>query len=163
MAYTFNLETAIDDIATLEAAITTPSPGITTAYGYGENPNVITDVSLFPAVVHVPLGPATTGVETATDAWTLHYDIYSLLLLTEAIPDKYPSDESANNLLWKSVVEKFLTRTTRSSLCTSTGAIDYVCIFQANSYGVRNWPPIAGAPNAYWSLQYTHRFSVYGG
>lgn len=162
MAYTFDLEAAIDAIATIEDAITTPTPGIVTAYGYGENPSVIEDPALFPAVVHIPLGPHGPS-EISHGTWAFEYDIYSRLLAIEASPSQYPADEAAANLFWKSVTEAFLTGSTRSSLCTSSGALVYQCLFEPVSYAVRNWPPVQGAPNAYWSLQYVHRFTITGG
>lgn len=163
MSYTFDLEAAIDQIATMEAAINTPAPGIVTAYGYNENPAVITNVSLFPAVVHVPLGPANFEQVVVNYSWGAVFEVYSRVLFIEARHDKYPADENANNKLWLPIVEKFVSPTGRSDLVTASGAFSYECVFLPNSYGVRPWPPVKDAPNVYWSLQYTHRFYIYGG
>lgn len=162
MAYSFDLEAAIDGIATLEAAIATPTPGVITAYGYGANPSVIEDSELLPAIVHVPTGPH-SPVEISSNSWQLSYDIYSRLLAIEAMPNQYPADEAAANLFWKSVVEVFLSASTRTTLTNATGALIYQCLLEPSSYAVRPWPPTRSAPNAYWSLQYVHRFTVVGG
>lgn len=162
MTFNFDLAAAINKIAELEAAITTPTPGITNAYTYGNNPSVIEDPTALPAVVHVPLGPRDVEVLSNT-TWQCHYDLYSRVLFIESLANKYPSDESAANLIWKSVAETFLNDTNRRAICTASGALAYICMFDVNSYTVRPWPPMVDAPHAYWSLQYIHRFTVLGG
>ena len=111
MAFDFDLEAAINAIATLEAAITTPTPGVTNAYTYGANPVEISDLSALPAVVHIP-----EGVSTAVDGeqgtitratYQMVYNIRSIMLVLQAVPDQYPADETASGLFWKSLTETF--------------------------------------------------------
>lgn len=162
MSYSFDLAAAIDAIAALEDAIATPTPGITNAYGHGENPVAFIDPSALPAIVHLPRGPHTTDGLTR-DTWTIMYDVESYLLVIEAVPDQYPADDEVANLFWKPIVEAFLTDATRTSLVQSSGAHNYWPVFLPNSYAVRSWPPVPGSTNLYWSLMYTHRFLIYGG
>lgn len=165
MAFTFDLAAAINQISTMEETIVTPTPGIQNSYGYGLNPSKFTDPDLLPAIVHVPLGPTGPigGAEIYTRNWEIHYGIYSRLLFIEAIPEEYPGDETAANLIWKGVAETFLNDTNKRTLLNVAGGINYVCIFEQNSYAVRPWPPVRNAPNVYWSLQYLHRFTIIGG
>ncbi len=164
ITYNLNIEAAIDAIATLEDAITTPTPGITTAYGFGENPSSISAPSLLPAVVHINRGPVTVDTNPATlkGVYYIQYDIESILLAIEASPDQYPADEAATSKFWKSVCETFFDGANQSSLATSAGARYYRCLFlNSPSWTVRQWPPQpAEALNWYWSLSYTHRFIV---
>lgn len=162
MAFSFNLESAIDQIATLEVAISTPAPGIVTSYGYGANPSSVPLASL-PAVVHVPLGPASelAGIQSSLSSYglfTLSFDIYSRALIIEAIPKQYPSDDLAANLFWKPIAEAFFNLTNQATLASAASADNYTCIFDEQSYQPRIWPPIPGADKWYWSFQYVHRF-----
>lgn len=163
MAYNFNLQGAINKIAELEDAITTPTPGVVTAYGYNLNPIEITNPALLPAVVHVPLGPNNANPNAYQGRFDISYDIYSRLLIIEAIPNQYPGDEGAANLFWKSVVETFFNYTNQNALIAAASADDYMCILPEQSYQPRTWPPIPGSNHWYWSLQYVHRFTFEGG
>jgi hypothetical protein len=164
MSYSFDLAGAINAIAAIEDAITTPTPGIVTSYTYGANPGEFTAPSQLPAIVHVPTGPVVQiGAELSRGQYQIYYDVYSLLLAIEAVPNQYPADETAVTLFWKSILEALLSDSTRSTICTASGAFAYTCIFEPNSYAIRAWPPIGPAPNFYWSLQYTHRFWIIGG
>lgn len=164
MSYDFDLAAAINGIAALEDAITLPAPGIVASYTYGANPVIFAAGSQLPAIVHVPLGPvAEASSEITHGSYSLYYDIYSRLLIVEAVPDQYPGDDSGAALFWKSIMGKLLTNATRLTLCTATGAFSYACIFQPGSYGVRPWPPVEAAQNHFWSLEYTHRFTIIGG
>lgn len=162
MSWDFDLEAAINKIAELEAAIATPAPGIVTAFSYNANPTVITDPALLPAVVHVPQGPNNVQ-ELSTGAWSMYFEIYSRLLIVESIEGDYPADEAGASLFWQPVAETFLNRANRMALCAAAGALDYQPIFEGRSFAPRYWPPVEKAPNSYWSLQYTHRFLIYGG
>lgn len=162
MAFGFDLSGAITQIAALEVAISTPTPGIVTSYGYGANPSSIPLASL-PAVVHVPLGPVSEleGIQSGLSSYgefTLAFDIYSLALIIESVPGKYPSDEAAANLFWKPITETFFDLTNQDTLASAASADNYTCIFDEQSYQPRLWPPIAGADKWYWSFQYLHRF-----
>lgn len=162
MAFGFDLSGAIAQIAALEVAISTPGPGIVTSYGYGANPSSIPLASL-PAVVHVPLGPVaeSEGIQSGLSAYgtfTLAFDIYSLALIIESIPGKYPADEAASNLFWKPIAEAFFDLSNQATLASAASADNYTCIFDEQSYQPRTWPPIAGADNWFWSFQYIHRF-----
>lgn len=164
MSYDFNLTAAINGIAALEDAITLPAPGIVTSYTYGANPQKFTATTQLPAIVHVPTGPvAEASSEITHGSYGFYYDIVSKLLIVEAVPGQYPGDDSGAALFWKTIMEKLLTNSTRSTLCTATGAFSYALIFQANSYAIRPWPPVETAQNHFWSLEYTHRFTIIGG
>jgi len=170
MAFTFNVETAIDAIATLETAIATPTPGVTNAYTYGANPIEITDPTALPAVVHINRGPFTPAggdrpAQLSYGLFELGYDIESQLLITETIPDGYPADESNSNKWWLEIAKVFMTDTNEASLISSTSANDYMCLFlEQPSFSVRQWPPPPAAPmHWYWSLKYTHRFTFEDG
>ena len=143
MAFGFDLEAAVDAIATLEVAISTPTPGITTSYGYNSNPGEITDVSVFPAVVHVNRG------EVAPEG---------------GLPDaRYPGDEGTANLFWKSFAETFHNETNKRSLASDSGADEYRFIPGTPSYGLVSWPPVVPPLRRYWGYTYTHRFIFFGG
>ncbi len=169
MSWVFDLAAAINQIATFEAAITTPSPGITNAYTYGNNPTEITDVAALPAVVHIPMGPATAapgsqhGLLTTPDTYQLQYQIESTLLILETVLDQYPGEESASNLFWKTVAEKFFNYDNRLTLSSQAVAHTYRLEFPVRSYDVRPWPPTQQATHFYWSLQYNHIFTFVGG
>jgi hypothetical protein len=164
VSYAFDLAAAINGIAAIEDAVTTPTPGIITSYTYGANPGEFTAPSQLPAIVHVPTGPVLgQNNELSRGVFHLYYDVYSLLLAIEAIPTAYPNDENAATLFWKSLIEALMTDETRRTLCTASGALAYSCMFESGSYAIRPWPPVGTAPNFYWSLQYTHRFLIVGG
>jgi hypothetical protein len=170
MSWDFDLEAAINQIATFEDAITTPTPGVKNAYTYGNNPVEITDPTALPAVVHVPLGPQTAapgsqpGLLALTGTYQLEYQIQSTMLILETVLDQYPGEESASNLFWKSVAEKFFNYDNRVTLVAQAGTNvhTYRLDFPARSYDVRPWPQ-AGNVHFYWSLQYTHTFTFVGG
>lgn len=170
MGFNFDLEAAIDQIATLEAAISLPTPGITNAYGYGSNPIIIDDPTDLPAVVHVPMGPqyttnpAQSGLVATRGAYQLSYQIRSIALLIEVVPKKYPDDENAVTGFWETIVEAFLSYTNRVTLTSATGAHTYNLSFPAQSYGVKEWPPAPIVPyKSYWGLEYIHTFIFIGG
>ena len=167
MAFDFDLEAAINAIATLEAAITTPTPGVTNAYTYGANPVEISDLSALPAVVHIP-----EGVSTAVDGeqgtitratYQMVYNIRSIMLVLQAVPDQYPADETASGLFWKSLTETFFNYDNRVTLTSSANAHSYYCTFPARSYDIRAYPPLSGDYKLYWSYEYTHSFIFAGG
>jgi len=169
MAFTFDLEAAINQIASLEDAISTPTPGITNSYTYGNNPVEITDVTAFPAIVHIPLGPTTEAANPQNrithQTYQLGYQIQSTALLVESVKDQYPGDDTASNLFWKSIAEVFWNYDNRITLVSAAGAgvNTYRCEFPARSYQPRPWPPTPQANHFYWSLQYTHTFIFHGG
>ncbi len=171
MAGTFNfdLEGAINQIAAFEDAITTPTPGITNSYTYGNNPAEINAPADFPAIVHIPLGPINqaTGPQTLVthQTYQLAYQIQSTALFVETVGNAYPADETASNLFWKSIAEVFFNQANRITLVSAagTGVHSYRCEFPARSYDVRRWPPTQQSTHSYWSLQYTHTFVFTGG
>jgi hypothetical protein len=164
MAYNFDLAAAINALAALEDAITTPSPGIVTSYTWGANPGEFTAGSQLPAIVHIPTGPvAEVSSEITHGSYNVYYEVLSRLLIVEAVPDQYPGDESGAALFWKSIMEKLLTNTARTILCTASGAFSYALQFQPRSYAIRPWPPVENAPSHFWSLEYSNRFTVIGG
>jgi len=167
MAFTFDLEAAIDAIATLEAAIATPSPGITTSYGHKENPNEITDPALLPAVIHMYRGFIIPNTQPegryVKGGYYIAHDIDSLMLILEIVPEQYATDEGTANLYADSVLETFLNHTNKTSLADSANAEEYVFIPGNPSYGVVAWPPINPAIKSYWGFTYTHRFYNFGG
>jgi hypothetical protein len=168
MAFGFDLEAAVDAIAALEEAITTPTPGITTSYGYNENPSEITDVSTFPAVVHVNRGNiAPEGVppdmRLVPGGYYVGYDVDSIVMIIEVVPEQFPGDEGASNLFWKSIMETFLNRTNKTSLAQDSGADEYRLILGTPSYGLVSWPPVQPPLRRYWGFTYTHRFLFFGG
>lgn len=167
-AFSFDLEAAIDAIATLEAAIATPTPGITTAYGYNSNPGEITDVSLFPAVVHVNRGfispeGGPVDMRLVPGGYYVGYDIDSVAMIIEVVPEQFPGDEGDANLFWKSILETFLSNTNKRSLATDSGADEYRFVPGAPSYGLVSWPPLQTPIRQYWGFTYTHRFLFFGG
>lgn len=168
MAFDFDLEAAIDAIAALELAISIPTPGITTSYGYNSNPSEITDVALFPAIVHMNRGFVNPdGVQAdmriVPGGYYVAYDIDSIAMILEIVPEQYPSDEGASNLFWKSILETFLNTTNKSSLATSAGASEYRFVPGSPSYGVVSYPPVSPPLHRYWGFTYTHRFLFFGG
>jgi hypothetical protein len=168
LSFPFDLEAAIDTIATLEQAITTPSPGIVTSYGYNSNPSEITDPSVFPAVVHVSRGPfnpdgVPSDLRITPGGYYVAYDIDSIAMILEVTPEQYPGDEGASNLFWKSILETFLNATNKRSLAEDTGASEYRFILGDPTYGIVSWPPVTPPLHRYWGYTYTHRFLFYGG
>lgn len=168
MAFGFDLEAAIDAIAALELAITTPTPGITTSYGYNSNPGEITDVALFPAVVHVNRGfVAPEGgfpdMRMVPGGYYVGYDVDSIAMIIEAVPQQFPSDEGSANLFWKPILETFLNLTNKTSLAEDSGADEYRFISGTPSYGLVVWPPEPFPLRWYWGFAYTHRFLFFGG
>ncbi len=168
MAFGFNLENAIDAISTLEVAISTPSPGITTSYGYNSNPGEITDVSVFPAIVHVNRGivspeNAPQGNRLVPGGYYIGYEIDSIAMIIEIVPEQFPADEGASNLFWKSIAETFYNKTNKTSLATDSGSAEYRFIPGTPSYGLVSWPPVQPPLRQYWGFTYTHRFLFFGG
>lgn len=168
MAFGFDLEAAIDAIAVLELAITTPIPGITTAYGYNSNPGEITDVSLFPAVVHVNRGFVSPDggfpdMRMVPGGYYVAYDVDSIAMIIEVVPEQFPGDEGTANLFWKSILETFLNLTNKTSLATDSGADEYRFVPGSPSFGLVSWPPVQPPLRRYWGYTYTHRFLIFGG
>ena len=170
MSFDFDLEAAINQIAALETAITTPTPGIINSYTYGNNPVEINAVADFPAIPHIPLGPVIEagGQQQgliSTTTYQLGYQIQSTALFVETVQDQYPAEETASNLFWKSICEVFFNHDNRVTLVTAagTGCHSYRLEFPARSYNVRPWPPTPQSTHFYWSLQYTHIFTIVGG
>lgn len=168
MAFGFDLEAAVDAIAAIELAISTPTPGVTTAYGYNSNPAEITNVALFPAVVHNNRGALNPpggfdDMRMTPGGYYVGYDIDSILMVVEVVPEQFPSDEGAANLFWKSIAEAFQNPTVKRSLATDTGADEYRFIWGSPSYGIVSWPPVQPPIRRYWGYTYTHRFLFYGG
>lgn len=166
MTFGFDLEAAINAIAALEVAIATPPPGIKTSYGYNANPGEITDVSLFPAVVHVNRGEVIPegGLPDARlvkGGYYIAYDIDSVAMIIEMVPEQYPGDEGTANLFWKSFAETFHNETNKTSLASDSGADEYRFIPGAPSYGLTSWPPVIPL-RRYWGYTYTHRFIFFG-
>ncbi len=168
MAFDFDLEAAIDAIAALELAISTPTPGITTSFGYNANPTEIADVSLFPAVVHANQGFVSPeggfpDMRMVPGGYYVGYDVDSIAMIIEIVPEQYPGDEGTANLFWKSILETFLNLTNKTSLATDSGADEYRFIPGSPSYGLVSWPPVQPPIRQYWGFTYTHRFLFFGG
>ena len=156
-----NLQTTINAIAAIEAAITTPTPGIVTSYTYGNNPVEITNPALLPAIVHIERGPQTIYGIGGTVGRNFYYEIDSLALLIEALPDGYPADSAAVAQLWQSIAAAFTNELNRDKLADAAECPEYACVFQPQSYRLRRWPPEPmNDYRVYWSLLYTHRFTV---
>lgn len=168
MAFGFDLEAAVNAIAALELAIATPTPGITTSYGYNSNPNEITNVSVFPAVVHVHRGEVIPeggfpDARITKGGYYIAYDIDSVVMVIEVVPGQFPGDEGVANLFWKSFAETFHNETNKRSLATNSGADEYRFIPGTPSYGLVSWPQIVPPLRQYWGYTYTHRFIFFGG
>lgn len=168
MAFNFDLEAAVNAIAALELAISTPAPGITTSFGYNANPGEITDVALFPAIVHVNRGfVAPEGgfpdMRMVPGGYWVAYDIDSVVMVIEIVPQQYPGDEGTANLFWKSILETFLSLSSKTSLAVDSGADEYRFISGSDSYGPVSWPPVQPPVHEYWGFIYTHRFLFFGG
>lgn len=168
MAFGFDLEAAINAIAALELAISTPTPGITTAYGYNSNPGEITDVSLFPAVVHVNRGPIApdggfVDMRMVPGGYYTGYDVDSIVMVIEVVPGQYPGDEGTANLFWKPILETFLNLTNKTSLAADSGADEYRFIPGSPTYGLVSWPLMQPPLRQYWGFTYTNRFLFFGG
>lgn len=168
MAFGFDLEAAVDAIAALELAIATPTPGIITSYGYNSNPGEITNVALFPAIVHVNRGEiipdgAPPAARLTKGGYYIGYDVDSIAMIIEIVPEQYPGDEGTANLFWKSFAETFQNETNKSSLATDSGADEYRFIPGAPSYGLVSWPLVQPPLRRYWGYTYTHRFLFFGG
>jgi hypothetical protein len=163
MSFSFNIANAVNAIAALEDAITTPTPGITKSYTYGTNPVSFTAGSSLPAIVHINKGPLNPAMQ-AFGKFELYYDIDSLLLIMETLPDQYPGDEGESAKFWISICDVFYSLTNQSSLISSSGATGYDMLFNEQpSFAVRPWPPTPSAPlKWFWSLEYTHRFYLEG-
>lgn len=167
MTFPFDLEAAIDSVAILERAIAIPTPGITTSYGYNSNPNEITDVSLFPAIVHVNRGFVNPdGVQAdmriVPGGYYVAYEIDSIAMIIEIVPEQFPGDEGTANLFWKSILETFLNMTNKTSLATDSGAQEYRLVPGSPSYGIVSWPPVQPPIHRYWGFTYTHKFLFFG-
>lgn len=166
MSFNFNLSATVAAIAAIEDAITTPSPGIVTAYGFGANPSEITNPALFPVVIHLSLGPATVGGDTDAPGrltfggrHRMRFDVVSLVLIAEAVPDVYPADEAAACLFWKPLCEAFFNKTNIDALISASGAASYACILDDPCYAIRAWPPSPAEPlHYYYSYRLIHRF-----
>lgn len=168
MAFSFDLSAAVGAIATLEATISTPSPGITTVYAFNSNPTEITNPALLPAIVHINRGPlAPPGgfddMRVTVGGYYVAYDVESVALIIQSVPDQFPGDEGTANLFWKSILETFLSPTNKRSLATSAKADEYRLILEAPTYGLRSWPPFEPPVRVYWAFSYTHRFLFFGG
>ena len=168
MSFPFDLEAAIDAIATLEVAISTPTPGITTSYGYNSNPSEITNVALFPAIVHVNRGfinpdGVTTDMRIVPGGYYVAYDIDSMAMIIEIVPEQFPGDEGTANLFWKPILETFLNAANKRSLAEDAGASEYRFQPGSPSYGIVSWPPVQPPIHRYWGYTYTHRFIMFGG
>ncbi len=168
MAFGFDLEAAVNAIAILELAIATPTPGITTAYSYNSNPGEITDVSLFPAVVHVNRGFVVPDggfpdMQMVPGGYYTGYDIDSIAMIIEVVPKQFPGDEGTANLFWKSILETFLNLTNKTSLAKDSGAAEYRFIPGSPSFGLVSWPPLLQPLRRYWGYTYTHQFLFFGG
>lgn len=168
MAFDFDLAAATAKIAELEIAIVTPTPGITTVYGFNSNPAEITNPQLLPAIVHINRGPLTISDSAipgllTTGTWNVAYDIESVALIIESVPKKYPADEGVANLFWQSILETFMSRDNLIALASAASAHTYALILGAPSYGLRAWPPVEPPVRAYWAYTYTHRFTFAGG
>ena len=156
-----NLQNTINSIATIERAIVTPSPGIVTSYGFGANPVEITNPALLPAVVHIERGPQTIYGAAGSVDRRFYYEIDSLALLIEALPDGYPADSAAVAQLWEAIAAAFTNEINRATLADAAECPEYACVFQPQSYKLRRWPPEPlNDYRVYWSLLYTHRFTV---
>jgi hypothetical protein len=169
MAFRFDLEAATDKIAALELAITTPGSGIKTAFGYNSNPNEITtDENLLPAVVHVNRGFVSPAggfpdMQMVPGGYYVGYDVDSIAMIIEVVPEQFPGDEGTANLFWKSILETFLNLTNKTSLATDSGAAEYRFVPGGPSYGLVSWPPVQPPLRRYWGYTYTHRFLFFGG
>lgn len=168
MAFGFDLEAAVNAVAILERAISTPTPGITTSYGFNANPGEITDVSLFPAIVHVNRGFVVPDggfpdMQVTRGGYYVGYDVDSIAMIIEVVPEQYPGDEGTANLFWKSIAETFLNLTNKTSLATDSGADEYRFISGGPSYGLVTWPLMQPPLRQYWGYTYTHRFLFFGG
>jgi hypothetical protein len=168
VSFDFDLEAAVNAIATLERAITTPEAGITTSYGYNLNPNEVTDPADFPAVVHVHRGPVapeggTPEMRLTPGGYYVGYDVESIAMILEIVPTKFPADEGTANLYWKSILETFQSPTNKSSLATDAGATEYRFFLGTPSYGIVTWPPLSPPIHNYWGYTYIHRFLFFGG
>ncbi len=168
MAFNFDLEAAINAIAALELAISTPTPGITTAYGYNSNPGEITDVALFPAVVHVNRGEIIPDggfpdARMVKGGYYIGYDVDSIAMIIEVVPEQFPGAEGTANLFWKSFADTFHNETNKRSLATNSKADEYRFIPGSPSYGLVSWPPVQPPLRQYWGYTYTHRFLFFGG
>lgn len=166
MTFALDIDAATDAIAALEDAIATPSPGITNSYLYGANPVKFDAGSTLPAIVHIQRGPLTItdGAVQTFGKFELYYDIDSLLLIMETIPDQYPGDEGESAKFWVSVCDVFFNLDNQATLISAAGASDYNLLFNdLPAFAPRPWPPTPSAPlKWFWSLQYTHRFMVDG-
>lgn len=168
MTFPFVEEDALNAIAVLERTISTPSPGITTSYGYNLNPGEITDPALLPAIVHVHRGPVPAddsppGSRLSNGLYYIAYEIDSILMVIEVVPKKYPSDEGTANKFWASYLNTFMSATSKSSLATDSGAGEYRLILGDPSYGIVSWPKITPPIRQYWGYTFTHQFLFAGG
>ncbi len=136
-----NLSAAIAKIAQLEATVTTPAPGIVTSYTFGANPPDLTNPALMPAVVHIERGPQTLFGQGGIVERKFYYEVDSLALLIEALPDGYPADSAAVAPLWKTIVYTFTDEVNRYALADAAEAAEYSLVIQPGSYRLRRWPP----------------------
>jgi len=165
MTFVFNLAAAVDEIAVMELEITTPAPGIVSAYSYGLNDLKPANTDL-PAALHLEFGPNTDGGPwtdgpLTTSTFSLTHIIQSRLLLYELIADE-PEIESRTlmNDLWQPIVNKFNSRDAIVRLTAASGAVDYRWRMQNPSFVRVFWPYSGEVLRAYWALQYGHQFRV---
>ncbi len=167
MSYVFDLEAAVNEIAAMEAEITTPLPGIVTAYAYGLN-DLQPAAADLPAALHLEFGPNTQGGRWSdgpltTSAFSITQTIQTRLLLYEVIADEPEVEvKTLLNDLWKPIVDKFFSVAALARLTAASSALDYSFQLPAPSFARVHWPYNSEVYKVYWILQYDHLFRAVG-
>ncbi len=159
----FDIQAATNKIAELELTIVT-GPGITrgieNSYDYGENPPGPPDNEQVPAIVHVSTGPGEINQTTQASLYNAIFTIESRVLFiidTPGAQQMIVQHTTFERELWQPLVNLFIDRANRFSLCSVSGAQSYQFTLPDNSF-IRIAYPVGGN-NVYWSFRYIHRFT----
>lgn len=167
--FNFDIQAAVNSIATIEREVA----GVTTSYGWEQNPVDITDWALLPAIVHTVSGPQMAtdtfvpGLHTLGVSYQLMHTITSTVLVAEAVPEG-PSQlagQHTNALLWQALADKLLTKEIMGRLATEAGIgvhTAYVAFSEPESYAIRPWPPAPLSNRLFWSIQYNVVYTITG-
>lgn len=168
--FTFDLEAAINAIATLESAMTPPAGGqLVNSLTFGNNIQQIDDPENLPLAVHLTRAieePAGGPRRTIGSKFWRDFRITSVVLIVESKPDSYPADERISSLYWEPVIETFFDLDNQDTIKVAAGAGCIRYDFEPDNpfFNIRQWPPRPMAPlRWYWSFQYDHVLRLQGG
>ena len=182
MAFTFDVEAAVNAIATREetivdvqipASIAAPAPTLSIAqsFTYGQTPTEV-DLSSGPVVTHeqIPSSPDTAppSGQVAVGNFQAAMTIRSNFLIVLDRPDQYNLAQGIGLAFWKPIIETFRSRAAQFALAQAAGA--GVLAYELRSvidplFGPLPWAPvsIALAQDKFWAFVLDHYFLYEGG